>query len=381
MKRSIGIMKRSVLKALTAFVAGIVLSASPLCTMTVSAETGWDENTCEWIYINDDYEDGHFIREGGVNSLDGIIAESREECEELERYLQAHDYILCNTRNRDLTQDEFDLIKPTLQKILIYDEIVDEKAGFYYQDRHLYIYRPVYETICEQIKESDIGLANYNSVVELATSAVTVDYTMWNSIDNIGRIYRNEYINDNLAKYDAEMGTHYDEHAGFLYITTNVDSRIIFSERNTQTYQQIDVKKDEPLLIKLREGYFKIDTINGVKVSENESLLGDYKNNIFKLSERCTEDNPMVINLIPVNEKYGITEDFDFEAEKMDVWQWHDIDPSQEQVEVDNATKAANEPAEATVGDIIKWIVLSGMGLTALIFDIVHRLSVRKKEE
>lgn len=373
-------MKKNALKALVALLTGIAIISSPFCAITARAETGWDEDTCKWIYINDDYEDGHFVREGGVNSLDGIIAESREESEELENYLQSHDYILCNTRNRDLTQEEFDTIKPTLQKVLIYDEIVDESAGFYYQDRKLYIYRPVYETIMSQIQESPIGIPNYNSVVELATSLVIVDYTMWNSIDNIGRIYTNEYINENLAKYDAEMGTHYDEHAGFLYITTNIDSRIIFVERNTQTYQQVDVKKNEPLLIKIREGWFKIDTINGIKVSENESLLGDYKNNNFKLSEKFTAENPMVINLIPVNEKYGINEDYDFDAESKIVWQWHDIDPSEKQVEVDGTPAIAEPKTPATVGDIIRWIVLGGMGLTALILLITYLYAKKKNK-
>ena len=373
-------MKKNALKALVALLTGIAIISSPLCTMTARAETGWDEDTCKWIYINDDYEDGHFVREGGINSLDGIAAESREESEELEDYLQSHDYILCNTRNRDLTQEEFDTIKPTLQKVLIYDEIVDESAGFYYQDRKLFIYRPVYETIMSQIQESPIGIPNYNSVVELATSLVIVDYTVWNSIDNIGRIYTNEYINENLAKYDAEMGTHYDEHAGFLYITTNIDSRIIFVERNTQTYQQVDVKKNEPLLIKIREGWFKIDTINGIKVSENESLLGDYKNNNFKLSEKFTAENPMVINLIPVNEKYDINEDFDFDADTKIVWQWHDIDPSEQQVEVGDVpdSKTANEPA--SVGDIVRWIVLCGMGLTVLILLIAYLYAKKKNK-
>lgn len=371
-------MKKNALKALTACLAGIVLSMSPFCTMTAHAETGWDENTCEWLYVNDDYEDGHFIRQGGVNSLDGITTESREETEELEQYLQSHDYILCNSKDRDLTQEEFDLIKPTLQKILMFDEIVDEKAGFYYQDRKLYIYRPVYETIVQQIKESEIGLANYNSVTELALSAVVVDYTGWNAYDNIGRIYTDEYVNENLAKFDAEMGTHYDEHAGFLYITTNIDSRILFIERNTQTYQQVDVKKNEPLLIKIREGWFKIYSINGVPVSEDESLLGDYKNNNFKLSEAFTAENPMKINLVPVNEKYGITEDFDFEGDKMTVWQWHDIDPSGQEVEV-NPNNTPATPQEK-VGNIVRWIVIGGMGLTALILLIAYLYAKRKNK-
>lgn len=377
-------MKRKILKSIvTAFT---ILSILPAHVFAGNdwRKSDWKIDDVKQYIMNNDYEYSNYIRMGGVNSIDEVQAESREETEQLEEHLKANGYILVNTKDRQISEEEFEFMKKVFQNIVIGDDMLEDDKHYYSDNQKLYLNKDVYEVCLKQAKENDdINEIKPQSILELATSAVFIDYLVWNSMDNVGRTYTNEFINDNLKKYDEKYGTEYDKNAGYIYIITDMDSRIIFSEQYSKTFQQIDVVADVPTLVKMRNGYYKIDTINDVSIEDDESLLGNYNNNIFKLNNGFTAEKPVIIDLTKgVNEKYGIEPyniegDIDFRANE-----WVDIDPDEYQVTVEEGDNLQlNGNIQTNSLTVTSKIVLGVIGFVLIVVGLKKVLVFEKKKE
>lgn len=330
-------MGKKIIKAIVVAVTSFSIFPSVVFAGNDWRKSDWNINDVEQYLMNNSYEYGNFIRMGGVNSVDGIKAESREETEKLEQHLKENNYILVNTKEKQISDEEFELMKKIFQNITIGDIMYEDDKPYYSENQKLYLNKDVYNVCLEQVKEKGIGKVNPFTTLELSTSAVFIDYLVWNIVDNIGTVYTDEFINENLKKFDEENGTEFDTYAGYIYIFTDIDSRIIFSEQYTKTFQQIDVVANVPTLVKMRNGYYKIDTINDISIEQDESLLGDYHNNIFKLHNGFTAENPVIIDLTKgVNDKYeikpyNIKGSIDFRDKE-----WTDIDPDEYKVTVED---------------------------------------------
>jgi hypothetical protein len=359
------------------------LSIFPTCAFAGNdwRKSDWSINDVKQYKMNVNYEYSNYIRTGGINTIDGIEAESREESEQLETHLKENGYILINTKEKQISDEEFELMKKVFQQLGVNSYALDSDKPYYYENLKIYLNKDVYDTCLKQVKESSNGYANEYSILELATSYVVVNYLVWNSIDNIGKVYTNELINDNIKKYDEENGTDLDKYAGYIYIITDMDSRIIFSERYSKTFQQIDVVANVPTLVKICNGYYKIDTINDVSIDEDESLLGDYNNNIFRIDSGFTADNPIVIDLTKgVNEKYGIEPyniegNVDFRDNK-----WIDVDPDEYKVTVENESESFETDSNDGELTIASKIILGMIFVALLITGSKEAIAIKKKE-
>lgn len=374
-------MKKKIIKSIiTAFT---ILNILPINVYASNdwRKSDWRLDDVKQYIMNNDYEYSNYIRIGGVNTIDEVQAESREETEQLEEHLKANGYILVNTKDKQISDEEFEFMKQVFQNIVIGDDMLEEDKLYYSENQKLYLNKDVYKVCLKQAKENGINEIKPQSILELATSAVFIDYLVWNSLDNVGKVYTYEFINDNLKKYDERYGTEYDKNAGYIYIITDMDSRIVFSEQYSKTFQQIDVVANVPTLVKIRNGYYKIDTINDVSIEEDESLLGNYNNNIFKLNNGFTPEKPVIIDLTKgVNEKYGIEPyniegNIDFRSNE-----WVDIDPDEYEVTVeegDNLQLNGNIETESLT--VTSKIVLGILGFILIVVGL-KKVVVYEKE-
>lgn len=310
-------------KKLAGIFATAIVALNCLPAVTAYAQSGWNADTADLVRVNDSYEECIFVREGGTNTLDGITAENREETDELEKHLAENDYILVNGADSMLSDEEKEKAEAIISgKVagVSKEYFEDEKKA---ENIRVWVYKPSYETACRQYDEN--GAVNRNIIVELSTSTVITDYTIWNTHDNFGKIFTTERINENI---DEEIS------AGFIKVISPVDCKILLYSTELKTYQELAVHGGEDLLVKMWNGFYRVADINGLEIDEKEEAIVDDYNfaNNFTLYDN-SEDNPVVIDLTDVVEKYSIAP-ADISGEPDYQWKWEDVEPATEQVTV-----------------------------------------------
>lgn len=267
----------------------ICLAIVMFCLLTTisSAESAkWGSDTAVWAVL----DNGMQVRQGGVNRLDGIGCETEDETYALENYLRSIDYLLINTDNMDIPEEEFELFK----KYAPYKEYIKRDNEFYWDMKmfKIYVYRPVYETAIQSLKEK--GSIDVETELGLLTSTVMLNYAEWYQKKRIGTVVTE--FNDNIPSWYSRQG--------FLSISSPVDIEIKLEYLYEHTYNVLYVRANEPLLIKLKGGAYEVKEINTVSLKDDEEAL-PYKNNI-QIGNKNTEDNPYILDVAAVINKYGI---------------------------------------------------------------------------
>lgn len=245
-------------------------------------------NNPEWVQT----ESGKLIRQGGINSIDGVKCKTKGETIALENSLRKDGYIQVSGKDMDITEKEFNLFCRGKLAAVPYAEYTDKKDEFNWAFYKIYVYKPCFEDAMKQIKAGDEVSATTRS--ELGTSVVVIDYGEWYQKERIGKVV-NEY-NDNIPSWCKATG--------FLQITSPIDIIIRIEHFYTHTFDELYVRANKPLLVKLREGAYIVRKVNATDISEEEKVL-PFKNNI-QIQTINTETEPYKIDLEKTVDKYKI---------------------------------------------------------------------------
>lgn len=288
-------------KLFSAF-AGLLLSVTMAVTMTVSAA----ELTTEDIPKDTDpykiqyqYDDrGNWIRIGGVNSFCGVrVEDTQEDCEKLEKIVKGYDYICVWGEHSEISDEEFDkYLKDDPQGLGIAyytrDNTGDPKEVYYKRFCNVYLYRPSYQDYKDAI-DGDGTVMSW-TLMELRDSKVIINYGLPYAKSKVGKII--DEVNDRIPVW-------WD--TGYLLIKSPKDVKILAYHGQESCYYQFYVKKNEPYLVKLKSGGYKLMEVNGVDVADQEEFL-PFKNNIEIVPDTCTEFEPYELDLEEYIDKRNI---------------------------------------------------------------------------
>lgn len=115
-----------------------------------------------------------------------------------------------------------------------------------------------------------------------------------------------------------------------------MDCKILLYNTGLKNYQELAVKGGEDLLVKIYDRTYHVADINSTEIDEEEAIVSQIYNdaNLFVISSQDdTEDNPEIIDLTNVIEKYSIAPaDISGEPD----YQWHGDDAISDDKQVNN---------------------------------------------
>lgn len=322
----------------------------------------------EWYYSLG----GRLIRQGGRNSIDGKKCESKEETEALEQRIRNENYILISTDDKDITDEEYEKYMSSTTAPPYVNELNKTDFGWDMKMYRVYLYRPVFEQALQDIEKYDV--IKSVTLSEIYESSVIIDYGFWYMKDKVGKP-DNEF-NNNIPSYCD---------TGFLQITSPVACEIIILNSYIQSYYTFYVKANTPFLVKVKQGEYYINKINGVKISTKEDLLPH--TGIIWVQDENTEDNPFIIDLTGVIDKYeiqpqDISENEDLSWENRDNIIYKEIYeniPVQEVIVQEQEETEEPEDLLTTAINYAKWGLLICIILIVLI--LIGKNSFLKKEQ
>lgn len=269
----------------------LCLSAVPL---PVRAEEGkWNENNIAYTKFYADNDDCNYVPSGGFNSLGGITAESREETQQLETYLASIGYILVNTNEKQVSDEDVEMLKNYRFCGSSYLDSTDPHF-WNYDNYRVYVYEPVFEDLQRQHKEH--GNAELYTQIELNASSVLIDYYYWHTIERIGTVV------DAAGEINENIPSQAKERAGFVEFTTPIDCEIILYLNDMQYYYRLYLRKGVTL-IKLRSERYKIESINAVSMNYGDELI--YNGNYLPVYQQ-PEDDPLKVDITQVVKRDNI---------------------------------------------------------------------------
>lgn len=311
------------------------------------------------------HKDGNWIAVGGRNEFSEVKATSREETKALENTLIQNDYILVTSEHMSILYEDY--VKFRDSHIFWFSSyIVDEEP--YWSTKKLYVYKPSYDDYMEQLN-SGHGTERY-TIEEINNSSVLIDYAVWDSIDAVGTI--SDVFNDNIPSYCK---------AGYLEIDSNINCEIKFLQAGTRRYYIFYVQKDNPFIIRLPIGCYHVVCVNNLGISDNIDNDGEDTlpyNNQIQIGEHHTIDNPYIIQLCELNEKYKLT-DADISG-KPDYSLLDDNEyyPIVEIAEESAVVSDDNQTSEKSSSDIILWILLISICVIGVVWVVANAVKSKK---
>ncbi len=270
---------------LIAIIAALFIAISSLSVCAIAD----DEEGIRQVRFD---EKGNWVSIGGCNEFAGKVANTREEAEELERTLIQNDYILLNTDNASVPEEDFNRF--ISHKLYWFTE-KSQHIEPYWNKYKLYLPYEVYHNFMDQL-EADGDIQIYTDL-EVDTSAVVVDYLFYETIEKAGT--RSYEFNGGIPSYI--------EHTGWLRIISPIDVEIVFLDAGVQRYFVFYVPKEKEFIIEFpRSTDLRVISINGRKVTENDSHING--NNRFFIDDRNPVDNPFVFDTTEVVNAYNIQE-------------------------------------------------------------------------
>ncbi len=306
-------------------------------------------------------EDGVWFRKGGINEIDGIAATTREESEALEEELRANAYVLINSDERTISDEDYALLLEHQDKVYMGMWIADDDT-YHSSMYRIYMFKPVYDKVISELRETGRVSGWTNS--EDVCSTVAVNYAEWYHRERVGKII-NEY-NDSIPEWSD---------TGYLLISSPIDACITFYFSGGSFYNRLYVKANEPFLVEMVTGGYIITSINSQALPNTEESL-IYNNNIQIWNSHSIE-SPRELNLELVVNKYDIAP-FEGVIDEMPdfSWgnrgEWADVEIlPEEMVEVPlkNAeVKVDNNGLSKTVWSIIFAAIFAVVALTVFLY-------------
>lgn len=341
----------------------VILALSVVFSTTVYADVGDRYKV---------HEDGNWFAMGGINQFEGVKAQSREETQNMEANLIAKDYLLCSTNDMMITDAEYMAFISYYRPFWFSEYMANEP--FNWTKIKVYIYKPCFVDFIEQLETQSVKEYTRD---EINNSTVVLNYAIWDDVEKVGTI-SDEY-NDNIPEWYK---------SGYMEIRSPVDCSIKFWHSDSNRYYVFYISKDNPFLIKVRQGFYHLVEINSLEVNNNVDDAGEetlpYNNQIL-IYDNCTYDNPYVIDLYNLCNKYNV-KDIDISGKPdLSIDQNQDIpdapstdvDIDKESTIVQDDDKKDSEPDSFSWRNLILWIVI---GL-AIVGVVVYEIREIKKKE
>lgn len=318
-----------------------------------------------WIYNT---TDGHAYRKGGVNTFDGVDCKNEKDTEQLENLLKVSGYVLVNTSQKEISDDEYKLLYNN-KVYTAYGQAYFEKPYYANDDNaetHIYYERHILNEILRKLRSGDIITTSIKS--EVATSTVIVDYSVWSYVKRAYTI--TNYFNNNIPSYRTDVA--------FMLIKSPINIRLLLQDKYEFTISELFVKADTPLLIKVPIGDYVVIGINDkniVAVHEN-ALIG---NNQLTVLSRHTQDEPYVLELAGVINKYNI-QPIDLDDAPDHSWENRDDDDYQPWLPTESTIIPEEVNQDTTTQSQFLWRIVFAAIAVLVILAIVIAVHVLKKK-
>jgi hypothetical protein len=240
----------------------------------------WDAGIAVYSKLFPDCEECNFVRSGGVNSLDGISAETRSETQALESHLLENDYVLASTPQRRISDEDVKMLESICW---IGTDFINDDP-FLTDGRHfkVYIYSPTLRTAQKQWRENHA--LDFHVQWEITVSSVLVNYYMYDELDKMGKTFSVEELNENLP-------IQYQENAGFVEFSCPIDAEIKLLAADHEYYYHLYLRKGKTL-VKMRGDHYELVEINGHDVARGDIALTN--GNYFVVWQQ-TEEEPLQV--------------------------------------------------------------------------------------
>ena len=263
----------------------VVLLAFPVRTAYAYEEIDWNK-----VYTQ---EEGKYKR-GGVNTFCHETCNTQEDSDNLEAFLNGNpDYILINTYNKDISDEEWKTIKENLN-LFPFDYYLNEDFEFGFTNNKVYVYKPLYDITMKHIQNGE--KTDQMTQTYFSSTAVVVSDSQWFYRERSGQVVQE--FNEHFTPRDTVFG--------FIQFESPIDCEIKIRNTHDNIYNVIYVSHDEPFLIRFPYGAYEITDINFVEMPQDEETLGAHNNNVFFLDDRFTEKEPKIITIEAAVRKYDI---------------------------------------------------------------------------
>lgn len=324
----------------------------PAVSTPAFADTSKWDKSAYYVNLYPNVEGSNAVRCGGTNTLDDVRAESREETEELEQYLKKHDYVLANSENKEISDEELGILKALNINYKVY--LDEENYRFNDESYKLYVYKSSLNSAVKEYNKS--GVTNNVNQYELNMSTVLIDYFTWYTVERVGQIMGNEEINENLPE-------RYEKDAGFVEFTSPINAEVILHLIDNNYFYKIYLSRGKTL-VKLRSEHYEITNINSVDVYWGEELV---TNNNYLIVRRNPEYDPIVVNFVPLVARDHIP-DKDISGMPNCAWIWEEVDIDDLGDIIVEEGKDKDDKKSFPWGWIVMILTLGGMGAGFYVF-------------
>lgn len=265
----------------------ITVALSAVMLICGYSGTAYAAGNIEWYQL----DGGNPVRKGGVNQIDGVRSQNKEETEALEERLKKENYILVTTDDKEISDEDFELLLEGNPPYAQYFQR-DSEFGWEMKMYKVYMYIPSYNDAMERLREGETVRSVTRA--ELSTSTVVIDYASWYFLERVGKtVYE---FNDNIPSWCTSTG--------FLQINSPIDVMITLDCWQEHTFFVFYVRANEPFLVKLKMSMYAVRSVNTLEnISLEEEALSL---NRFVVNVENTEDNPRILNLEDLVAKYDI---------------------------------------------------------------------------
>lgn len=334
------------------FVLTLLLPVSSLVSFTTNAQCKFGE--------------GRFVARGGINRFGDTVCESKEETNALETRLRSGGYVLVNTDDKDISDEDYKTLTEVNYQPPYYQYFdSSSEFGWGMQMYKVYLYKASLDDALEQLRTE--GRVRDITKIELLTSTVVIDYATWFFKERTGKVL-NEF-NDNIPDWYADTG--------FLEIRSPIDAVVTLELWSEHTYSVLYVKANEPLLVKMKEGMHVVRDINYIDIEVKEDAIRPF-NNLVVRGEN-TIDNPKIMPLEGVVEKYqipplDISDKPDYSWKNKDNLDWEDYDIPTQSVDVDSVPDVDETPTAPKAS--VLWVFAIIIFVGCLLF-FVYKKAIR----
>lgn len=340
-----------------ALLAAVLLFISGFGTVYAADESKWYQ-----------LESGNPVRKGGINQIDGIICQDRDETKALEERLKNENYILVTTDDKEISDEDFELLAGSCPPYSQYFK-KDSEFGWEMKMYRVYMYLPSYNDAMERLREGQI--VGSTTRAELTTSTVVIDYASWFFLERVGKVV-NEF-NDNIPSWYT--GT------GFLQINSPIDVVVTLENWNEHTLYEFYVRANKPFLVKVKMSMYAVRSVNTV---ENISLEEESLSlNRFVVNVKNTEDDPTIMDITEFVTKYDIkpldiSDKPDYSWENKDNVDVGDI--GQESLPVESVI--VEDEGEQSDANLLFWkLFFAGLWIVAALSVIAAVIIIKKRNQ
>ena len=233
-----------------------------------------------------------YLANGGINRINGYIAEDKDNAVQLESFLESNNYVQISGQGKDISDEEYELLMFNSTNYMpSYAQFMNRESDYYWDMFKVYMEENCYERIIKALEQGH----SPDVYLEMASkmSQVVVNYAQWYESERVGKVV-NEYNNSIPSWYDT----------GFMQIECPIDVKLTVEFNGEETLNEYYIQGGVPLLLKVKQGLQSVIKVNDVDIEYGEVAVLN-KNRLYVLPEH-TIDNPLVVSLEEIVTKFNL---------------------------------------------------------------------------